>query len=98
MEQTKRAESENGSSFERFGLMLTGLVVSAGVLLTVFRHWHGYDFISKFLALALISYLLVPVAGAIRGKNSDALRVSRAQQAMWWGYMSLMLATMLFSR
>jgi hypothetical protein len=98
MEQAKRSDGENGSSFELFGLMFMGLVVSASVLLTVFRHWHGYDFISKFLAVALIFYLLVPVASAIRGKNSDALRVSRAQQAMWWGYMSLMLATMLFSR
>jgi hypothetical protein len=96
MEQFKNAEFANVKRFtDRIGVLLIGLLVSASVLLTIFKHWRGYDGISKFIAVVLISYLLIPAATAIRGKSSEASKPDRAQIAMW-GYMSLMLATILF--
>jgi len=98
MEKIKDSERGNGSSFANgISLLFMGLLVSAMVLMRIFERWHGFDATGKMAAVALIASLVVPPVRAIRGENSEASRFDRAQIAMW-GYMSLMLATILFAR
>ncbi len=66
-------------------------VVSLDVLLTILRHWTGYDLIGKFLAVVLMAILVALPAATTWG------RIKRYDwQSLLPAYMLLMLATMLF--
>jgi len=87
MEQTKPLSKWIGA--------FLGLVVSADVLLTIFKHWKGYDALSRCNAVVLMLFLVVPPGMALRGESTETSKYGRAQMVIW-GYMSVMLATILF--
>jgi len=89
MEQTNRITS--------WIVLVLGIVVSADVLLTIFKHWHGYDAHSRFVAAALMLFLVVPPAMALRDEDRETSNYEHIHMVTW-GYMSLLLAMMLFSR
>jgi len=65
--------------------------VTADVLMTIAKHWNGYDLISKFLALALLANLIVLPAAITWG------RIKRYDwQSLYPAYLWLLLATLLF--
>ncbi len=69
------------------------VVVTVNVCLAVFDHWKRFDWSQRFVAFALLFWLvLMPVAAT--GSWKAAKRLDWAN--LWYAYMLLMLAIMLF--
>lgn len=76
--------------------ILLAVAVTIDVCLAIAFHWRTYDWIKKFLALALVSNLvIVPVTIIIKRKKGIA---TKPDILVTTSYIWLLLATMLFNR
>jgi hypothetical protein len=84
------------SRFYRATTILLAVVVTIDVCLAIAFHWRTYDWIKKFLALVLVSNLvIVPVTIIIKRKKGIATKPDMLVQT---AYIWVLLATMLFNR
>ena len=91
MEDVKPSET---SRMPLWAYKLFVAIVTADVLIAVLKHWQGYDVVSRFLAVVLLSWLvLMPTAATLRWKT---LRHRFEWPDLWPTYMVLLMATLLF--
>jgi predicted neutral ceramidase superfamily lipid hydrolase len=84
------------SRFYRATTILLAVAVTIDVCLAIVFHWRTYDWIKKFLALVLVSNLvIVPAAIIIKAKKGIATKPDMLVQT---AYIWLLLATLLFNR
>jgi hypothetical protein len=70
------------------------LVASANAFIAILRHWKGYDGSEKFVAVVLLSFLIMMPASATWKWGGARFEWS----SLWSAYIVLMLATILFAR
>ena len=85
------------SRFYRATTILLAVVVTIDVCLAIAFHWRTYDWIKKFLALVLVSNLvIVPVTIIINLRKKGI--ATKPDISVQTAYIWLLLATLLFNR
>lgn len=79
------------------GVLLVGAIATIVVVLDVLAAWHGFDSQKKFGALSLLAILVIGPIRFMRAEEKESREIGRAEVAMW-GYMCLMVATIVFAR
>ena len=83
-------------SFSNVVTVLLAIVVTADVCIFIARRWGTYDWLSKSLAIILVSYLVVVPGSAFWGWKAG--RSLGLQQLAMAAYGALLLTTLLFNR
>ena len=88
------AEKVNSGLYTR-GTIFLAVAITIDVLLAIALHWKTYDWLGKFLAVALMFNIVTgPPLIRLRKKQGNAGTDTLVQSA----YISLLLATILFNR
>ena len=95
MEEANRFEQTSQASHMRSrSLAFIAIFVTGGVFLRILTSWHTFGSVEKFAAVALLITIVITPARAIRAEGSGKTEIGRDEIAIW-GYMCLMMASML---